>query len=298
MTSTPSLTRTFANALKAHCSPEMFALYLAPLQFDIQQGELHIVAPNAFALNWVKAHCHETLQALQPQLAPQAREGLVYRIGNLHESAPNPHKVQQTRLIAANIPPRYQTANFSDLYHDTPKQSQNNKQVQAYAQQFHKHQKQGDHLIFCGNVGTGKTYLACALLVELLSNSIRGYYVRVSDLMRDFTATYAINNTLTEQAVMARLCNYDFLVIDELGLQRHTDATLFTLSDLLCRRFDYLKPTLLISNWPLKGHAHTQGLYEMLGARVFDRITARGSQTLVFDWPSYRSQSKSVDVLI
>jgi DNA replication protein DnaC len=78
------------------------------------------------------------------------------------------------------------------------------------------------------------------------------------------------------------------LLIDEIGLQRHTESTLFLLSEVLCERYDALKPTLLISNWPAQGSDKHPGLREMLGTRLFDRLTAGQSKVLIFDWPSYR----------
>jgi DNA replication protein DnaC len=296
-TTLDDITKKLQPLLKAYCDEKVFAAYIVCLQFATSGAQLHVFSPNRFTADWVKQHCHETLQEVLSKLMPQADIDIEYQVGRLSDHQARPEDVLHSKLINAGVPARYLTARFKHLHQEYPQQIRNGKTVQAYARQFQTHLSQGNNLIFCGSVGTGKSYLACALLAALASHSIQCHYTRVSDLMRQFGIAYSPGNLLTEQAVMARYCQYDLLVIDELGLQRQTEATLFILSDILCGRYDIVKPSVLISNWPPKGNAQTKGLLDMLGSRVFDRITSHQSQLLNFDWPSYRKPQVSKKIL-
>jgi DNA replication protein DnaC len=99
-------------------------------------------------------------------------------------------------------------------------------------------------------VGTGKTFLGRALLAELLQQGMHCLYTRASSLVRSIQHTYHPHTHDTEQSTLKHFIVPDLLLIDEIGLQRHTESTLFLLSsEVLCERYDALKPTLLISNW-------------------------------------------------
>ena len=74
----------------------------------------------------------------------------------------------------------------------------------------------------------------------------------------------------------------DLLVLDEVGVQfgsRTEENLIFTLMN---KRYEDLKPTLVISN------ELEDGLETYLGPRTFDRLKDGGGLIIPFPWESYR----------
>jgi DNA replication protein DnaC len=292
MTDSPQdLTAQWVDLLATHCDPKAYATYIKPLAFVLHEGQLHVFAPNRYLLSWVQTHCHETLQTLLAEWITTPVENICYRVGLWQEVLITPEDAHTQRLLDAGVPERYVKARFAEVYQAYPRQVKNLKLVKAYAADFTE--RTPPNLIFCGGVGVGKTHLACSLVSELMTHGVSCHYTRITALIRRFQSTYSSASRANEHSLLARYVHDDFLVIDELGLQRQTEASQLILSDVLCERFDALKPTLLVSNLPLKGTAQAPGLSGLLGTRLGDRLTGKDSLVLGFDWPSYRQSKKT-----
>lgn len=116
------------------------------------------------------------------------------------------------------------------------------------------------------------------------------HYVTTDALVRHIHSAFSPQPKQSEQGIIDGYCSYDCLVIDEMGIQRQTDSSLSALSTVICARYDHIKPTIIISNWPVNGSKTNPGLREMLGQRIIDRLLHGDSKVLVFDWNSYRGQ--------
>lgn len=71
-----------------------------------------------------------------------------------------------------------------------------------------------DNVVFIGEPGTGKSGLAIGLLRTALIAGCRGRFYNAQDLLDELYASLADQATAK---LIKRLCNYDLLVIDELG---------------------------------------------------------------------------------
>lgn len=71
-----------------------------------------------------------------------------------------------------------------------------------------------DNVVFIGEPGTGKSGLAIGLLRKALIAGYRGRFYNAQDLLDELYASLADQATAK---LIKRLCNYDLLVIDELG---------------------------------------------------------------------------------
>ncbi len=60
--------------------------------------------------------------------------------------------------------------------------------------------------------------------------------------------------------------------------------------DILDRRYNDLKPTLVITNLPKEGTADKPGLDTYLGPRNYDRLRENGGTIIPFDWASERGR--------
>ncbi len=71
-----------------------------------------------------------------------------------------------------------------------------------------------ENIVFVGDPGTGKSGLASSLLRQSLVNGYRGRFYNAQDLLDELYASLADRTT---PKLIKRLCNYDILLIDELG---------------------------------------------------------------------------------
>lgn len=116
----------------------------------------------------------------------------------------------------------------------------------------------GDGLYIVGGTGTGKTHLAWCVVLGYLENHVRpngtGYYfskkvclVTVSDLMDDIKGAFNDERSATE--VLGRYSKYDLLVLDDLGKEVPTDWVRSKLFQIVNRRYNDRKATVVTSQY-------------------------------------------------
>lgn len=106
--------------------------------------------------------------------------------------------------------------------------------------------KRSENIILIGEPGTGKSGIAMGLLRTALNNGYRGRFYNAQDLLDELYSSLADKTTTT---LLNRLCNYDLLVIDELGYLTLTTEKVnmfFKLIDMRYRK----KPTIVTTNLP------------------------------------------------
>lgn len=192
--------------------------------------------------------------------------------------------------VKRGLPEKYVRAQISDFKATTPAQEQVKYWVEHYAglnedAAYDKHAV-GWGMIFVGNVGTGKTLLACALLNEVawhgakLSEDFR--FTTVLQLLRKFKLSWRKDSEQNEQQIMDEYSKVPLLVIDEIGVQFGSDTERMLLTELINERYNReTSMTILISNLPLPEFT------QVVGERVVDRFK-EGGKVLVFDWASHR----------
>lgn len=133
-------------------------------------------------------------------------------------------------------------------------------------------------LIFLGDRGTGKTVMA-TFLAGMLGT---GRYVKVADLFRAVRSTFASDSKISEAEVLRNYETADFLVIDEIQeRKKDSEWESVLLTNLVDKRYDRFKPTVLIAN--LKPEA----IDEYLGASIVSRANRTGGGIVTCDWPPY-----------
>lgn len=126
-------------------------------------------------------------------------------------------------------------------------------------------------LFIFGPVGTGKTFLAAALLRALLEADWHGRQIRQTDIAFCRAAQYIADlqesyrtNTSTD-AIVENLVRPKFLIVDDIGSGALSDhERRFTL-ELIERRIHRNRPTILTSNWSR----------EEIGDKMDARISSR-----------------------
>jgi len=155
-----------------------------------------------------------------------------------------------------------------------------------YVNNFEDHLIKGRCLIFCGNAGTGKTHLACAIVSEVINTYAKqAVYTTIGKIFRAVKSTYSKSSTKSEEEVLLEFTRPSLLVIDEIGVQYGSDTEKNILFEVVNDRYEKLKPTIIISNLSLSS------LTEFAGERVVDRLKENGGKLIIFDWKSNRGAS-------
>jgi len=155
-----------------------------------------------------------------------------------------------------------------------------------YVAHFPHRLREGTSLIFCGAAGTGKTHLATGIANAVMQQGYSAVFTSVMAAVRCVKETYSRYSERTEREVIEHFVNPDLLILDEVGVQFGSDTEKLILFEMINRRYEDIRPTLVISNLA------KEALTEALGERAFDRLRENGGRLLVFDWESYRKRIK------
>lgn len=140
----------------------------------------------------------------------------------------------------------------------------------------------GSCFIFSGNTGTGKNHLSAAICNSLMSIGKRCLIITISELMIKMRKCYGHEAEYSEDEFIKQLIKYDLLIIDEIGVNKGTDAEKMLLNQVVDQRTGNLKPVGILTN------LDANELTKMLGPRIIDRLKANNGQWLFFNWGSYR----------
>lgn len=123
-------------------------------------------------------------------------------------------------------------------------------------------------ILLTGQVGCGKTFLACCIANYLLSRKHSVLFIVVPDLLDMLRATYSINADLeyTEQELLNTAREVPLLILDDLGAHNYTDWTKNKIYSIINYRLNHELPTIITTNISL------EDLEEYLGERTTSRI--------------------------
>lgn len=197
-----------------------------------------------------------------------------------------------TKLLVqrAAIPVRFQDRTFESFKVENEGQRHALAIAQGYAETFATHAvRRGTCLVFVGNPGCGKTHLACAIAMHLQREGFSALFLTVLEAIRKVRASWGRKGaTEDEDEVLRQLAALDLLILDEVGVQYGTQAEETTLTEIINRRYQDCRPTILLSNLPLVATAGEKTLRDFLGARAYDRMREGGGAVVPFDWSSMR----------
>lgn len=222
---------------------------------------------------------------------PRCSDDLKHKVRD--EDVEENEKIKRQKVAglfrSSGIPPRYTTRTFTNYHADTEQQ----KRVLSVAANFSKliaGKKTGAGLIMSGNVGTGKTHLACAIGNEFMRSGGSVLFITVAAIIRRIRETYNRNSTKTEQEAIDEFREIDLLIIDEVGIQKGTESEEYLLFEIINDRYSYYKSTVLMSN------LNAAEIQQHMGSRVMDRLREDGGKFVALDWESYRGRVKDSDL--
>jgi DNA replication protein DnaC len=150
--------------------------------------------------------------------------------------------------------------------------------VMDYIINWKENREAGRGVYFCGDVGTGKTHLAVAVMNELIKRKrVPSLFVTVPELLDNLRGTYNDPGRNLDEWMDA-VKNAEFLVLDDLGSEKPTEWVRERLFVVINHRYREQLPTLFTSNIGPKD------LAAQLGERTASRIIA------MCDWISLEGE--------
>ena len=154
--------------------------------------------------------------------------------------------------------------------------------AKRYVEHFSKMAQTGQGLLFWGNVGTGKTFLAGCIANALLEQKIPVLMTSFPKILNALGGLYSSERN----EYLASLNRYTLLVIDDMGIERESQYTVETIYTVIDERYKSGKPLIITTNIQLDALKSPQDVEH---ARIYDRIMER-CMPVFFGGKNYRSE--------
>ena len=148
--------------------------------------------------------------------------------------------------------------------------------------------ERGIGIYLFGTKGTGKSHLTACMANKLMNDMYTVLYTNFSEISKSIRATYNRTATETEQDLIRRLSEIDFLFIDDFGTEKVTkgDEDLWLqdkIYDIINLRYNKKKPIIFTANYSLRELIEDRGLMD----KTVDRINEM-TEVMRLTGPSYR----------
>ena len=154
--------------------------------------------------------------------------------------------------------------------------------AKRYVEHFLEMAQTGQGLLFWGNVGTGKTFLAGCIANALLEQKISVLMTSFPKILNALGGLYSSERN----EYLASLNRYTLLVIDDMGIERESQYTVETIYTIIDERYKSGKPFIITTNIQLDALKNPQDVEH---ARIYDRIMER-CMPVYFGGRNYRSE--------
>ena len=136
--------------------------------------------------------------------------------------------------------------------------------ARKYVANFDAMRKQGTGLLLCGQVGTGKSFLAAAIAYELISQGTPCLMTNFSRIISRISEKFG-----GDQKYLDNLNRFDLLIIDDLGAERDSDFTWEKVMNVIDARYRAGLPIIITTNLGPKDFADRGDIRRQ---RVFSRL--------------------------
>ncbi len=142
-----------------------------------------------------------------------------------------------------------------------------------------------------GDSGTGKTHLTACMCNELMSQMRQCLFTNFFEISKLIKSTW--NGNADSEVVIKRICEVDFLFLDDLGTEKVTSngednwlqGQVF---DIVNKRYNNKKPTIFSSNYSMNELIADRGLMK----KTVDRIGEMSTAMIKLTGESYRRKGK------
>ena len=119
-----------------------------------------------------------------------------------------------------------------------------------YAKSFEQMKEDNVGLLFYGDVGSGKTYLACSIANELIER--KQVKVKIMNLSQVINQIQKSAFKLDSNEIINNLSNIPLLILDDLGIERDTSYAREQVYNIINSRYLKGRPTIFTTNLSLE----------------------------------------------
>lgn len=119
-----------------------------------------------------------------------------------------------------------------------------------YSKSFEQMKKDNVGLLFYGDVGSGKTYLACSIANELIERE--QVKVKIMNLSQVINQIQKSAFKVDSNEIISNLSNVPLLILDDLGIERDTSYAREQVYNIINSRYLKGRPTIFTTNLSLE----------------------------------------------
>lgn len=179
---------------------------------------------------------------------------------------------------------KFKEATFAS-FRTTKHNARNLRLCRRFVDGFDEMVEKNQGLLFYGDVGTGKSYMAACIANELLNLKIpvvMTSFVKILELIQNSKGD-------EEEQYIRRMNKAKLLIIDDLGAERSTDFALEKVYNIVDSRYRAKLPMILTTNLSLR---EMQDCKDIRYSRIYDRIF-EVCYPMEFTGPSWRKVEAS-----
>lgn len=176
-------------------------------------------------------------------------------------------QIEQDRLRKNCFISKNQIAyTFENVDEDTDKDII--KKAKNYVKHFEEMRKDNVGLLLYGNVGSGKTYIACSIanaIITEYSNTVkmRNFAQILNDLQKG-------GFNLDRNEYIEQITSSTLLILDDFGIERNTEYALEQIYNVINARYLKARPTIITTNLNFKDIEKEQE--DIMLGRIYSRI--------------------------
>lgn len=140
--------------------------------------------------------------------------------------------------------------------------------AKKYVEHWDEMQRDSTGLLFWGNVGTGKTYIAACIANALIDQGVQVMMTNFSRVLSDLPGLFSGDRN----RYIDSFNRYPLLIIDDLGVERSSEFALEQVFNIIDGRYRAKLPLIVTTNLTLQELKNPDSLAK---ARIYDRVLER-----------------------
>ena len=124
------------------------------------------------------------------------------------------------------------------------------KKAKNYVKYFEEMRKDNVGLLLFGNVGSGKTFLACSIANEIITEY--SYTVKMRNFAQILNDLQKGGFNLDRNEYIEKITNPTLLILDDFGIERNTEYALEQIYNVINARYLKARPTIITTNLNFK----------------------------------------------
>lgn len=218
-------------------------------------------------------YCKTCNERIDGKVIPMLDKPMIFRISckcdrdRAEQETLREKQIEQDRLRKNCFISNNQIAyTFENADEDTDKEII--KKAKNYVKHFEEMRKDNVGLLLYGNVGSGKTYIACAIANLIITEY--SYTVKMRNFAQILNDLQKGGFNLDRNEYIEQITNPTLLILDDFGIERNTEYALEQIYNVINARYLKARPTIITTNLNFKDMEQEQE--DIMLCRIYSRI--------------------------